>query len=507
MCKKLIYLIFLVLALSLAGPVQAAEVYWTNLSSDGLWTNPANWEGFALPTVDDTARLYGPEFGYLDPGVAGPITLKTAVETKDVRVEGTTLIVDSGGITTGNLYWSIGAGVVSSVTMNSGTVNPQNARLGYRGVGTFNMNGGTFSVNDTMFWGHVTGSTGILNMNGGLIEANRFRCANGTGNIGTINLDGGLMNARYYLNMTSDSAGTINITDGVMTIGDNLDEDEMASHLEEVQGFINNGWITAYGGTDFVSLDYDVTTPEKITLKAAKVFMDVKPAHGSKVCAGPIELQWTLPEPNQPGGEVTCKVYFGITETPWNEQTVVDGEAVESVSVTTNLGVYYWALDSSVSATEAVFLSPLLNFDTTNQPPIVNAGDDISTFPVDGERVVQLNADVSDECGGPGPATVKWTVTSEPNELNPAEISDPNVLNPTVTVKELGVYQLQLEAGDGEFTVTDVMQIVVYADSCEHAQNQEGFEWLAGDVNHDCKVNALDVASFATTWVEQNYTE
>ena len=51
------------------------------------------------------------------------------------------------------------------------------------------------------------------------------------------------------------------------------------------------------------------------------------------------------------------------------------------------------------------------------------------------------------------------------------------------------------------------MQIVVYADSCEHAQNQEGFEWLAGDVNHDCKVNALDVASFATTWVEQNYTE
>ena len=63
------------------------------------------------------------------------------------------------------------------------------------------------------------------------------------------------MNARYYLNMRDDSAGTINITDGVMTIGDNLNEDQMADHLVEIQGFIDKGWITSYGGNGTLRTD------------------------------------------------------------------------------------------------------------------------------------------------------------------------------------------------------------------------------------------------------------
>ena len=113
---------------------------------------------------------------------------------------------------------------------------------------------------------------------------------------------------------------------------------------------------------------------------------------------------------------------------------------------------------------------------------------------------------VSDEDGGPGPATLLWTVIAEPNELNPAQISDPLVPNPTVTVKEPGLYTLQLEAADGEFTTTDTMQIVLYADSCEHAENQEGFEWLASDINYDCKVDFGDVANLAASWIEENYS-
>ena len=97
-------------------------------------------------------------------------------------------------------------------------------------------------------------------------------------------------------------------------------------------------------------------------------------------------------------------------------------------------------------------------------------------------------------------------MTDEPNELNPAVFSDPSVLNPTVTVKEVGSYTLQLEAGDGELTGTDTMQIVLYADSCEHASNQEGFEWFVGDINHDCKVDFVDVANFAASWLEEYYS-
>lgn len=150
-------------------------------------------------------------------------------------------------------------------------------------------------------------------------------------------------------------------------------------------------------------------------------------------------------------------------------------------------------------------LSPIFTFNTHNKPPIVNAGDDVVTWLDNGLRVVQLHGIVSDD-GAPGPTTLLWTVIAEPNELNPAQISDPLTANPTVTVKEPGSYTLQLEANDGEFITTDTMQIVLYADSCEHAQNQEGFEWLAGDINHDCKVDLLDVANLALTWLEKNYT-
>ena len=42
--------------------------------------------------------------------------------------------------------------------------------------------------------------------------------------------------------------------------------------------------------------------------------------------------------------------------------------------------------------------------------------------------------------------------------------------------------------------------------SCTDAQNQPGFEWLAGDVNHDCKADFVDFAIFAAIWLQENYS-
>ncbi|UCG46850.1 MAG: hypothetical protein JSU94_15290, partial [Phycisphaerales bacterium] len=69
-----------------------------------------------------------------------------------------------------------------------------------------------------------------------------------------------------------------------------------------------------------------------------------------------------------------------------------------------------------------------------------------------------------------------------------------------------GSYTLRLEAGDGEYTESDDMRIVLYADSCEHARNQDGFVQLAGDVNSDCRVDFLDFAGLAATWLQENYS-
>ena len=476
MCKKLIYLISFVLVLSLAGNVHAATILWTNAAGDGLWSNPGNWEGFALPTSADEAKIaISPGPTVVNEGaVCGQLHMGPSANTHG------TLTIDGGTLThngcnlannnTATVRIDLKSG---SITQTGGGYTPQFGSL------TINMTAGTWTVGGNWRIGHPSGTGGFeAHLDGGVLE------------LGSLSIG------------RENCPRSMDLTDGVLVLSDDK--------RDQFQEYIDEGWITAYGGTDFVSVDYDVTNPGKTTLKAAKVFMNVNPAHASNACAGATQLQWTLPEPQQPGGVVTCNVYFGTTQTPWNEQTVVDGQAVESVSVTTDLGVYYWAIDvfdsSSSTPDIAVFLSPVLKFDTTNQPPIVDAGDDVGTFPVDGERVVQLDADVDDECGGPGASTVEWTIITEPNELNPAQISDPSVVNPTVTVKELGTYVLQLEAGDGEFTVADTMAIVLYADACEHAQNQEGFEWLAGDIDRDCKVDLRDFANLAVTWLDENYT-
>jgi hypothetical protein len=34
----------------------------------------------------------------------------------------------------------------------------------------------------------------------------------------------------------------------------------------------------------------------------------------------------------------------------------------------------------------------------------------------------------------------------------------------------------------------------------------DGFEWLAGDLNRDCKVDFPDFVNFAASWLDENYS-
>ncbi|GAH70552.1 unnamed protein product, partial [marine sediment metagenome] len=144
--------------------------------------------------------------------------------------------------------------------------------------------------------------------------------------------------------------------------------------------------------------------------------------------------------------------------------------------------------------------SPIFTFHVvSNLPPIVNAGDDVDTWllPPDAERVVQLNGIVTDD-GFVEPYTVVWTVVSEPNSVtHPAVISEPYIVNPTITMTLPGLYELELEADDGELTSSDTIDILLYDD--------DGAVWaicLVGDLNNDCKVNMEDLKLFAEQWLD-----
>lgn len=472
MSKKLVCLFSLILTLVPVGKVRAATRTWDDGGPDSLWSTAQNWSANTPPTSNDMAKigsLPGPTVAN-NGAVADTIPVADGSSTAALTVAGGTLT------TTRWLILGYGEGSNGTVNMESGAINVgTHLYVGFDGSGTLNMNGGTITITDF------------------------FQIPMRALGTGHVNLHGGTITTRIFLMRSAGSVGTMDITAGTLII----DGDQR----QTVQGYIDNGWITAYAdypSAGRVEVTYDSET-NKSTLKGIHP-LEPDPATESTVSVSVSRLSWTLPDPAGPGGIVDCDVYFGTSPDVEANPKIVARQAVESVSVTlTPLTTYYWAIDvydSSISGAQPIMLSPIFTFNTNNQPPVVDAGDDIATWQEEGARVVQLNGSVSDD----EPTTLAWTVIAEPNELNPAQISDPHTPEPTVTVKELGSYTLQLEASDGEFTDADTVQIVLYADSCEHARNQEGFERLAGDTNDDCKVDLLDLVNLGASWLEENYS-
>ena len=507
--KTNIVILMSMVLLSLPGFAGADDVYtWTGAISDD-WMTAGNWD---VETVPANGALGGDADAYV--GSTAPLTWPV-LDSGDMPPEIDDLWIANGSGLSGELLIQGGVNLVCNddikicyeaasvsakfTVKGAGTtvVGLKSLELGEEGTVVVDVDGGKLEIGevDKPKWNMIVAGGADSNVtiyirNGGLLEHHGDYAEDDRGGL----IIGG---GKALIDISSDSGsggGTLKLKNDV---------------TELVRTLSHDGIIVADGGTRDVQIyfndGYTFVTASVLTTR-----LNPSPADGSTVPEGPTRLQWTLPEPNDPAGIITCDVYFGTNPNVEANPRVVIGQAVESVNVTlapdTN---YYWALDlydSSVSTTNPVYLSPIFTLNTMNMAPVVNAGNDVATWLAGGPRVIQLDGIVSDEDGGPGPATLAWTVIAEPNELNPAQINDPLAANPTVTVIEPGTYTLQLEAGDGEYTTAETMQIVVYEDACEHASNQEGFEWIPGDINHDCIVNQLDLTILEEHWLEWNYS-
>ena len=476
MCRKLFYLICFVVVFSLVGGVQAATVTWTDASGDHLWSTPENWDTGTIPTSADLAKI-----GMLP----GPTIVNEGAVADKVHVGygGTAgaLTVDGGTFTTtGWLQLARGAGSEGTLNMISGTITTGGHLMGHQGSCTLNMTGGTITVEaDLKIPGKAEG-TGHVNLHGGIITANNLVMGEEAGSVGTMDV----------------RAGTLIINgDAVST----------------VQGYIDNGWITAYGGNGTLQLDYDVTNPGQTTLKATHN-LNPNPADGGLVAPGAVELSWTLPDPCLPGQPVLVDVYFTDDYDALYYFTdpaaiqVVNQQNVTSVVVQTQPKKrYYWAVDTYIGDPNDPILGPIFSFVADNLPPEVDAGKNVTTWLVDGVRTRNLDGTVTDD-GAIMPYTVQWTVLSQPDDPNSpdAVIADPAAEDTSVTLSAVGQYVLQLEAFDGEYTGSDTVTIDVYNDSCEAAQSLPDYVPLVGDLNGDCKVDDVDLALLQENWLQDN---
>ena len=474
MFRKMSCLVSFVLVLGLVGDGQAAEVKWTDAGPDRLWSTPANWNSGAVPTSADLVPI---------DIYPGPIIANEGAVADKIRV-------------------ATGGGSEGILTVDGGTLTVTDwIEMGYNNGsnGTLNMNSGTLTIGSRLIVGRKASAT--LNMTGGTITvANQFRLGNYDTSTGHANLYGGIITAWDFEMGRSGSVGTMDVGGGTLIINGNK--------VSRIQGYIDNGWITAYDGNGTLRLDYDVTNEGKTTLNAVHS-LNPYPADGGLASPGDTELSWTLPDPCVPNQTVLVDVYFTDDyDALWNFNNpeaikAVNKQNVSSMAVQTQPKTrYYWAVDTYIGDPNDPILGPIFSFLADNQAPQVAAGTDGVTWLVNGVMTKNLDATVTDD----GAYTVQWTVISEPNDPNSlgAVITDPSAEDTSITLSALGEYVLQLEAFDGEYTGSGTVTINVYNDGCEAAKSLPDYEPFPGDINGDCKVDDLDLAILEEDWLKDN---
>jgi hypothetical protein len=168
--------------------------------------------------------------------------------------------------------------------------------------------------------------------------------------------------------------------------------------------------------------------------------------------------------------------------------------------------LYYWIVDESLGAADVndwdnIIIGALWSFETITSAPEVDAGSNIVTWLKEGRTTVDLNGIVTDVTNDVTATT--WSVVATPPDTT-VDIAYPSAAATTATLTATGQYILELHAVDAKLNEgSDQMEISVYGDSCEAAQNHpDGYVAPTGDFNNDCKVDFVDFAVFADAWLD-----
>jgi len=249
MCKKLLFLTFLVLMLASIG--NAEDIQWTGAGRNKFWSTAANWDLSRPPTPADDVRIDAPAAAAPN----GPIIQDgIAAQANGIFTEAAgepTLTMTGGTLeVTEWIWWGDGADSYAIWTMSGGTVTVANEfELG---------------------WG---GGAGTLTMTGGTISAGELVIPTGSGTFGLLYLYGGTVNVTQPGGLEVNANGLIDMTEGTLV----LEGDETAT----INDLFEAGLIASYAGEGILNVDYDVSTPGKTTVTAGFVPAPVEPVRPS----------------------------------------------------------------------------------------------------------------------------------------------------------------------------------------------------------------------------------
>ena len=346
MCKKMIFLISLVLVLFLADNAPADTFIWDNGGEGSLWNVPENWDPDGLPTDADDTRINIPDANcIIDSSAAAECSALYVDSNSTLNMTGGSLTMD-GFLRIGNAADSNSVMIMSGGVANMGTVNMTNGRLivGYGGTGTLIMTGGEINVYDKVEIGRDASGVGNVYVYGGTMNFadNSTDLEIGKYGTGAVYQYGGVINVQDNIKLTQnspDSVARLYLYGGVMTAGNLRNPEEVlgdplvditegmlvltGDYRDVVNVYIENGWIVPYDGLGLLNVTY-TADPNQTTITASNLPPELashpSPRNITTVSRPPVTLSW------EPGMYAASHdVYFGTDPNAVNDANNVPG--------------------------------------------------------------------------------------------------------------------------------------------------------------------------------------
>jgi len=243
MCKKLLMLLMLFVALTFVSSASAANMYWIGYDTD--WLTASNWGGTgACPTYNDWVDIRSDSWVANYPVITtGQTALAGTIRMNPGYGPQVASITVSGG--TLNIYKELyigDSGGPADFIINSGTVN-----IGVSGTNVYTAVGSN-------------GGTGRLYINGGTFNAGTLGLPKwwGPASTGNAYIDGGHLNTNGIMMGGAGNAieFTKNLADsgGLLTDVQDMNDTDFAAWQTTVAGWVSSGQIFSSAGE--IQVDY-----------------------------------------------------------------------------------------------------------------------------------------------------------------------------------------------------------------------------------------------------------